>query len=112
MTGQMYYSLLARDIELEYLPMALGADIGTMVWSPLSSGFLSGKSTRETPNGGGGLNPMDLLPCDREQGYPIIDSLTKIAEAREVPIGPARSLPSELPNPLQQRPAGASVRHG
>jgi aryl-alcohol dehydrogenase-like predicted oxidoreductase len=75
-TAQMYYSLLARDIEVEYVPMALDACIGTMV-PGLSSGFLSDKYTRETLDGGGHLNQMDLLPFDREQGYSIIDSLKK-----------------------------------
>ena len=86
-SGQMYYSLLARDIEEEYVPMALDAGVGTMVWSPLSSGFLSGKYTREDPEGTGGrLSRMDLLPFDRERGYGIVDALRAIATARDVPV--------------------------
>lgn len=86
-TGQMYYSLIARDIEQEYVPLALDAGIGTMVWSPLSSGFLSGKYTREDPEGQNGrLASMDLLPFDREQGYRVVDALKEIADAREVPV--------------------------
>lgn len=86
-TGQMYYSLIARDIEHEYVPLALDAGIGTMVWSPLSSGFLSGKYTRDDPGGQNGrLASMDLLPFDREQGHCIVDVLKQIAEARGVPV--------------------------
>jgi len=86
-TGQMYYSLIARDIEQEYVPLALDAGVGTMVWSPLSSGFLSGKYTRDDPDGQNGrLSNMDLLPFDREQGYRVVDALGQIADAREVPI--------------------------
>lgn len=86
-TGQMYYSLIARDIEHDYAPMAQDAGIGTMVWSPLSSGFLSGKYTREDPEGANGrLNTMDLLPFDREQGYGVVDALRTIADARSVPV--------------------------
>lgn len=85
--GQMYYSLVARDIEHDYVPAALDAGVGTMVWSPLSSGFLSGKYTREDPEGQNGrLNTMDLLPFDRELGYTIVDALRDIAEHRGVPV--------------------------
>lgn len=86
-TGQMYYSLLARDIEHDHVPMALDAGVGTMVWSPLSSGFLSGKYTRDDPAGQQGrLASMDLLPFDRERGYAIVDTLKAIAAAHEVPV--------------------------
>src|SRR3546814_20146955 len=67
--------------------MARDAGVGTMVWSPLSSGFLSGKYTREQPDGDGGrLNHMDLLPFDRERGYDIVDVLGKIAHTRGVSV--------------------------
>lgn len=85
--GQMYYSLLARDIESEHVPLALDAGMGTMVWSPLSSGFLSGKYTRDDPEGQNGrLNTMDVLPFDRGRGYAIVDALRAIAAARGVPV--------------------------
>lgn len=86
-SGQMYYSLVARDIEEEYIPMALDAGVGTMVWSPLSSGFLSGKYTREDPQGAGGrLANLDLMPFDRERGYATIDVLRKIATSHDVSV--------------------------
>lgn len=46
--GQMYYSLLGRDVERDVIPMMQHYGIGLTVWSPLASGFLSGKYTRET----------------------------------------------------------------
>lgn len=89
-TGQMYYSLLARDIEVDYIPMAQDAGVGTMVWSPLSSGFLSGKYTREDPEGQGGrLASLDLLPFDRARGHDIVDVLRDIAAAHGVPVAAA-----------------------
>lgn len=33
-TGQMYYSLVGREAEHEYVPFALDAGIGKMVWGP------------------------------------------------------------------------------
>ena len=86
-TGQMYYSLIARDIEHDYVPMAIDAGIGTMVWSPLSSGFLSGKYSPDDPAGANGrLASMDLLPFDRQQGYRIVDALRAIAADRGVAV--------------------------
>lgn len=81
--GQMYYSLVGRDIEHEYVPFALDCGIGTMVWSPLAGGFLSGKYTREDPNGGGGrVASLDIVPFDRELGYDIVAVLREIAAER------------------------------
>jgi len=89
-TGQMYYSLVGRDIEHEYVPMALDAGIGTMVWSPLAGGFLSGKYTREDPTGGGGrASSFDVIKVDQEAGYGVVDVLRRIADARGVPVAAA-----------------------
>jgi aryl-alcohol dehydrogenase-like predicted oxidoreductase len=82
-TGQMYYSLVGRDIEHDYVPFALDAGVGTMVWSPLAGGFLSGKYTRDDPTGGGGrVASLDIVPFDRERGYDIVDVLRTIAADR------------------------------
>jgi aryl-alcohol dehydrogenase-like predicted oxidoreductase len=82
-TGQMYYSLVGRDIEHEYVPFALDSGIGTMVWSPLAGGFLSGKYSPEDPTGSGGrVGSFDIVPFDREQGYRIVGVLRDIAGNR------------------------------
>ena len=43
---QMEYSLVAREIESEHLPLARECGLGMMPWSPLAGGFLAGKYTR------------------------------------------------------------------
>ena len=40
---QVAYNLLQRDVERELLPMAAELDIGVTAWTPLASGFLTGK---------------------------------------------------------------------
>ena len=40
---QAYYSLVARDLEVEVLPMAREEGLGVMTWSPLAGGYVSGK---------------------------------------------------------------------
>lgn len=41
------YSVLRRDIEAAVLPLCLRHDIGVIVYSPMQSGLLSGRMTRE-----------------------------------------------------------------
>ena len=43
---QGYYSLIGRDYEWELMPLALDQGLGTMVWSPLGWGRLTGKIRR------------------------------------------------------------------
>ena len=46
---QSYYSLVNRDFEWELMPLGMDQHIGTLVWSPLASGLLSGKYRRNQP---------------------------------------------------------------
>jgi len=78
--AQMYYSLLGRDLEHEVVPFCRDAGIGIVVWSPLASGFLSGRYTRQDPTGGKGrIASFDFLPYDREKAYDLIDKMKAIS---------------------------------
>jgi aryl-alcohol dehydrogenase-like predicted oxidoreductase len=55
---QMEYSLVERTIEREFVPAALELGLGILPWSPLSSGFLSGKYER-TKDGGKGEGRLE-----------------------------------------------------
>ena len=46
---QAYYSLLGREYEWELMPLALDQKVGTLVWSPLGWGRLTGKIRRGQP---------------------------------------------------------------
>ncbi|SCE92332.1 aldo/keto reductase [Micromonospora mirobrigensis] len=48
-TEQPPYSLLARGIEASVLPVCQRYGIGVLVWSPLASGFLTGRYRRGWP---------------------------------------------------------------
>jgi aryl-alcohol dehydrogenase-like predicted oxidoreductase len=51
-TLQPQYNLLARDIELELVPLCLDEGVGILPWSPLGGGWLTGKYDRdEGPKG-------------------------------------------------------------
>ncbi len=79
---QGYYSLLGRDYEWELLPMALDQGLGTMVWSPLGWGRLTGKIRRgqtgegRIARGGAEGGP----PVEDEHLYAVLDALDAVAE--------------------------------
>ncbi|MCW3108119.1 MAG: aldo/keto reductase [Segetibacter sp.] len=82
---QAYYSLVNRDFEWELMPLGIDQKIGTIVWSPLASGMLSGKYRRNQPlpeNGrvvqGGSPVPGDTI--DNEKLYNIVDKLDEVTE--------------------------------
>lgn len=83
---QLEYSLLERTSEGELIPMAQALGMGVMPWSPLKSGFLSGKYSSTT------TGPVDttrtpLVGAPSEADYVVIDALDAVA--REVGAGPA-----------------------
>jgi aryl-alcohol dehydrogenase-like predicted oxidoreductase len=80
--GQMYYSLLGRDIEREVIPMLRRYGLGLTVWSPLASGFLSGKYTRENlSDPDKRYSGFDILPFDKEHGFRLVERMRGIAAA-------------------------------
>lgn len=79
--GQMNYSLLGRDIERDVVPMMRRYGLGLTVWSPLASGFLSGKYTRESlKDPDNRFSGFDLLPFDKEQGFALVETMRPIAQ--------------------------------
>ncbi|WP_375452391.1 aldo/keto reductase [uncultured Devosia sp.] len=85
---QLEYSLVARDVEAEHLPVAREAGMGVMPWSPLAGGFLSGKYRREDTSGTGrlsGANPFgDSKFTDRN--WAIVEVLRTVAGEVERPV--------------------------
>ncbi len=58
---QIYYSLQERSAEYELIPLAVDQGLGTLVWSPLAGGLLSGKYRRgqDAPEGSRHLTDWD-----------------------------------------------------
>ncbi|WFU46573.1 aldo/keto reductase [Sinorhizobium terangae] len=80
--GQMHYSLLGRDVERDVIPMIQRYGLGLTVWSPLASGFLSGKYTRENlGDPDNRYSGFDILPFDKEQGFRLVERMRTIADA-------------------------------
>ncbi|GFE68879.1 aldo/keto reductase [Chroococcus sp. FPU101] len=79
-SGQMNYSLLGRDVEQDIIPFMDYSGISMTVWSPLASGFLSGKYTRESlQDPDNRFSGFDLLPFDKEFAFTVVDKIREIA---------------------------------
>jgi aryl-alcohol dehydrogenase-like predicted oxidoreductase len=78
---QAYYSLVSREYEWELMPLAIDQGVGTVVWSPLAGGALTGKVRRGQPIGDGTrISQLGLERAgDVEKLYEIVDALEQVA---------------------------------
>jgi aryl-alcohol dehydrogenase-like predicted oxidoreductase len=103
---QAYYSLVGREFEWELMPLGHDQRVGTIVWSPLGWGRLTGKIRRNQPPPAvsrlprtaaiGPQVPDDLL-------YKVVDALDGIAKDT------GRTVPQIALNWLTRKPTIASV---
>jgi aryl-alcohol dehydrogenase-like predicted oxidoreductase len=86
---QLEYSLVSRSLEREHLPFAQELGISITPWSPLGSGFLSGKFRRVDGKitGAGRVlemkdsgNPTLEKFAKREQNWKVLEVLIRVAE--------------------------------
>jgi aryl-alcohol dehydrogenase-like predicted oxidoreductase len=81
-TLQAEYSLLARDIEREHVPLCREMGLGILPWSPLAGGFLSGKYDRSQPMPEGTrLAKMKdrYARFDNERGWRTLGAVKEVA---------------------------------
>ncbi len=82
---QLEYSLVERTIEREHIPAAHELGMGVCPWSPLASGFLAGKYTREGGPSSKGSRLDVLQGTDNPVFHKFSDKNWKILDAlREV----------------------------
>ena len=105
---QAYYSLVGRDFEWELMPLAIDQKVGTVVWSPLGWGRLTGKIRRGSP-----LPETSRLrtkitadlgpPVPDELLYRVVDALDDIAKQT------GKTVPQIALNWLLQRPTVSTL---
>ncbi|HUA49240.1 MAG TPA: aldo/keto reductase [Solirubrobacteraceae bacterium] len=83
-SGQIYYSLVGRDAEHDILPYCRAAGLGTLVWSPLAGGFLTGKYTPGKPTGA--ADHSAVAPTGTEAAYRAIEVMRVIAEQHDFSV--------------------------
>jgi aryl-alcohol dehydrogenase-like predicted oxidoreductase len=91
---QPQYSLIARGIEYEIIPLCLSEQLGVIPWSPLGGGFLTGKYSREGEHptqarlaNKAASGPMENLWQRRstERNWDILEVVCDVASAHNVP---------------------------
>jgi aryl-alcohol dehydrogenase-like predicted oxidoreductase len=111
-SAQLYYSVGARDIEHELVPLCLDQGLGILCWSPLSGGFFSGKYRKgaDTPPDSRRsfreAKSLRYWPTDEIKGYLIVEELDRIASKNN------RTITQVALNWLLRKPAVTSVITG
>ncbi len=103
---QGYYSLIGRDYEWELMQLALDQGLGTMVWSPLGWGRLTGKLRRGQQASGGRIASGGAVggpEVDDDLLYAVVEALDEVAQES------GRSIPQVALNWLLTRPSVANV---
>lgn len=83
---QLQWSLAVRDAEREVVPACRAFGLGTLVWGPLASGFLSGKYQRgQSPPEGSRLSSWQdtYKKYDNERFWNLLEVAGNIAKRRE-----------------------------
>jgi aryl-alcohol dehydrogenase-like predicted oxidoreductase len=106
---QAYYSLIGRDFEWELMPLGVDQKVGTLVWSPLGWGRLTGRIRRGKP-----IPSDSRLPATAEMGPPVDDeTVFRVVDALdEVARETGKSVSQIALNWLLQRPTVSSVIFG
>lgn len=110
---QPQYNLLGREIELDVLPLCMDRGIGTLPWSPLGGGWLTGKYQRTVaPTGASrlgedptrGIEAYDLRNTERT--WEILEAVKSVADSRGVTMAQVAL------NWVRNRPTVSSVLLG
>jgi aryl-alcohol dehydrogenase-like predicted oxidoreductase len=107
---QAYYSLVSRDFEWELMQLGVDQNVGTIVWSPLSAGLLTGKYRRNMPPPDArvaqGGSPIPSKVISNELLYNITDTLDEVSKET------GKSIAQVALNWLLQRPTVDSIIFG
>jgi aryl-alcohol dehydrogenase-like predicted oxidoreductase len=105
---QAYYSLVGRDYEWELMPLAVEQGIGTVVWSPLGWGRLTGKIRRGQPMPAVSRLQSKIAydkgpQVPEEQVFKVVDAIDEVAKDT------GKTVTQIALNWLLQRPSVATV---
>ena len=82
-SGQHLYNIVRRDIEREILPACADQGLGLLCWSPLASGFLSGRYERDqAPPEGSRISYRKNIDIPRyfsDAAFDVVDELKIIS---------------------------------
>jgi aryl-alcohol dehydrogenase-like predicted oxidoreductase len=107
-THQIYYSLVGRDFEWELMPLALDQKVGSLVWSPLGWGRLTGKIRRGQPLPATSRMQNAVTmdggpPVPEEHLYNVVEALDQVAAET------GKTVPQVALNWVLHRPSVTSI---
>jgi aryl-alcohol dehydrogenase-like predicted oxidoreductase len=80
---QIYYSLVGREAEWELIPLGLDQGVGTIVWSPLAGGALSGKVRRgQAAPKDSRIGQIKFVRYSEETLFRVVNTLDDISRER------------------------------
>ena len=78
---QAYYSLVGREFESELMTLGKEEGVGTIVWSPLAGGALTGKLRRDKPAPTSSrIGTIDFIPFEKEHLFKVVDALDEVSK--------------------------------
>jgi aryl-alcohol dehydrogenase-like predicted oxidoreductase len=80
---QIEYSLLERTVEGDLIPMAQEMGLGVTPWSPLRSGVLSGKYSRDNMKAESKGREAWVARNVNEHTFSVLDALNEVARKRD-----------------------------
>jgi aryl-alcohol dehydrogenase-like predicted oxidoreductase len=87
---QMQYSLTERALEREHVPLCAHHGLGILPWSPLASGFLTGKYRKDSPPPEGGRLTrwkQRLAGFDTPRNWAILEAVDAVSAEVEASPG-------------------------
>jgi aryl-alcohol dehydrogenase-like predicted oxidoreductase len=81
------YTIAARDIERELVPMIRNQGLGLLVWGALAGGLLTGKHGRGALRQGTRWSGGQSGTVDREAALDAVEKMRPLADARGVAVG-------------------------
>ena len=89
-TEQPPYSILTRGIEEDVLPTTLRYGMGTLVYSPLSGGWLTGRWRKDAPGSPASKNRpaarFDMSTPANQRKLDVVEELALLAEANGISL--------------------------
>jgi aryl-alcohol dehydrogenase (NADP+) len=85
-TMQNHYNLIYREEEREMFPLCHAENIGTIPWSPLARGFLSGKYKRSEKPTGARVESDRLIQGRyfKDSDFDVVERVVEVAKEKEV----------------------------